>query len=402
MRHRKTITILCMLMMVTLLSTSAFAVSESDVESAIAASSQEEVAGNLLIWFLCAVSFLKISQKIDSFMTSLGINVGRTGGSMLAEMMIAGRALGEAVKATGGAVGSIFNRGHSSNTTNATGQAFTGGGNGMLGIAKRAVGNAAAASATERGSGIGSFVGGAMFGSSLNSGGKFATDVVGAVATGNIATVGSITGAKAAQALTSYLGYSAEGGGVTPSGGSVSASGVTTPSAGADVTSEAGISSGPAIPAEPIGNEDVITVDGGIAGAGVPFAADTPAGEVVSGAAHVTAADEVSTAESKQHQIPAQPPTFRDVEIGGGRITGYETPADGGAERRFAMYNAGQYMTPTGAYETVETADGETWYKQYAQPTVERTPYEESSGQIKYNEKIVEQMPQIPKRKDRV
>ena len=134
MRHRKTITILCMLMMVTLLSTSAFAVSESDVESAIAASSQEEVAGNLFIWFLCAVSFLKISQKIDSFMTSLGINVGRTGGSMLAEMMIAGRTLGEAVKATGGAVGSIFNRGHSSNTTNATGQAFTGGGNGMLAV----------------------------------------------------------------------------------------------------------------------------------------------------------------------------------------------------------------------------------------------------------------------------
>ena len=87
------------------------------------------------------------------------------------------------------------------------------------------------------------------------------------------------------------------------------------------------------------------TIDGGIAGAGVPFAADTPAGEVVSGAAHVTAADEVSSADSEHHQIPARPPTFRDVEIGGGRITGYETPAGGGAERQFAMYNAGQYMS---------------------------------------------------------
>lgn len=217
-----------------------------------------------------------------------------------------------------------------------------------------------------------------------------------------ISTIAAIVTAKAAQALTSYLGYSAEGGGVTPSGGSAPASGVPAPSVDAGVASETGVSSGPAIPAEPIGNEDVITLDGGIAGAGVPFAADTPAGEVVSGAAHVTAADEVSTAENEHHQIPAQPPTFRDVEIGGGRITGYETPAGGGAERQFAMYNAGQYMTPTGDYETVETADGETWYKQYAQPTVERTPYEESSGQIKYNEKIVEQMPQIPKRKDRV
>lgn len=41
-------------------------------------------------------------------------------------------------------------------------------------------------------------------------------------------------------------------------------------------------------------------------------------------------------------------------------------------------------------------------YKQYAQPTVERTPYEDSSGKIKYDEKIVSQMPQIPKRKDHV
>ena len=100
--------------------------------------------------------------------------------------------------------------------------------------------------------------------------------------------------------------------------------------------------------------------------------------------------------------IPSQPPTFRDVEIGGGRITGYETPAGGGEERQFAMYNASQYMVPSGPYEVVKTVDGESWYKQYAQPTVQKTPYEDASGKIKYNEKIVEQMPQIPKRKDRV
>ena len=100
--------------------------------------------------------------------------------------------------------------------------------------------------------------------------------------------------------------------------------------------------------------------------------------------------------------IPQQHPTFRDIEIGGGRITGFETPADGGEERQFAMYNASQYMTPNGDYETVQTADGETWYKQYAQPTVEKTPYEEPGGKIKYNERIVDQMPQVPKRKDRI
>lgn len=94
-----------------MLSTTAFAIEESDVEAAINASSAEAVSGNVFIWFLCALAFLKISQKIDSFMSSLGVNVGRTGGSMLGELMIAGRALGAAAKATGGAIGNLFGGG---------------------------------------------------------------------------------------------------------------------------------------------------------------------------------------------------------------------------------------------------------------------------------------------------
>lgn len=56
----------------------AFALTESDVQSQVSASGKEGVAGNLFVWFLCAVAFLKISQKIDSFMQGLGINVGHT------------------------------------------------------------------------------------------------------------------------------------------------------------------------------------------------------------------------------------------------------------------------------------------------------------------------------------
>ena len=384
MKHRRITVCLLLVLLMALLSTSAFAVDESEVESAIAASGQDAVAGNLFIWFLCAVSFLKISQKIDSFMTSLGINVGRTGGSMMAEMLIAGRALGGAAKATGGAIGNIFNRGHSNTNNQATGQAFTGGGGGMIGVAKRAVGNAAAASATNTAVGLGSVVGGAMFGSSLNNGGKFATDVVGAVATGNISRVGSITGAKAAQALTSYLGYGATAGNGTGAPSSKlamnadsipSAAGESLTSPGTDISVS-----------RDMGGDDVITAEGGATAAAAAYA------------------DEVeSSVQEQQAPIPQQPPTFRDVEIGGGRITGYETPADGGAERQFAMYNAGQYMTPqSGDYETVQTADGETWYKQYAQPTVEKTPHKEPGGQIKYDERIVDRMPQVPKRKDRI
>lgn len=208
MKRKRIFTILVLVLLTCALSTTAFAIDESEVESAIAASSQEEVAGNIFIWFLCAIGFLKVSQKIDSFMASLGVNVGRTGGSMLAELMVAGRGIATAA----GAFGSTVSNRHSSHGTHnggqAAGAAFTGGGNGLVGVTKRAVGNAAASSATGTGSGLSSIIGGAMFGSSLASGGKFATSVIGAVAKGDISSVGSITGEQASEALTSYLGYS--------------------------------------------------------------------------------------------------------------------------------------------------------------------------------------------------
>ena len=384
------------------LCTPAFAIEESEVENAIAASSNEAVAGNIFLWFLCAVAFLKISQKIDSFLAGLGVNVGRTGGSMLTELLIAGRAIGAAASGLSGAAGNIFNRSHASSnstTRQAAGQAFVGSGGGLVGVAKRAAGNAAAGSATGTGSGLGSVIGGAMFGSSMASGGKFANEVVGAVATGNIASVGSIKGEQAAQALTNYLGYGSvatDGSGAVPTApvGEVAAATVI----GEELDSSIGED-----------GEVTITQDGGAAGgASIPGQSPNtiPSSPKVGHEAvekTTEAAPGASPAPAAEGTpIPSQPPTFRDVEIGGGRITGYETPVGGGEERQFAMYNASQYMVPSGPYEVVKTVDGESWYKQYAQPTVQKTPYEDASGKIKYNEKIVEQMPQIPKRKDRV
>ena len=108
MRKRTWTAGIAALMLLLMCCTPALALDESEVESAIAASSNEAVAGNIFIWFLCAVAFLKISQKIDSFLAALGINVGRTGGSMLGELLIAGRAVGSAVGGLGGAVGYII------------------------------------------------------------------------------------------------------------------------------------------------------------------------------------------------------------------------------------------------------------------------------------------------------
>ena len=382
MKRKRIFTILVLVLLTCALSTTAFAIDESEVESAIAASSQEEVAGNIFIWFLCAIGFLKVSQKIDSFMASLGVNVGRTGGSMLAELMVAGRGIATAA----GAFGSTVSNRHSSHGTHnggqAAGAAFTGGGNGLVGVTKRAVGNAAASSATGTGSGLSNIIGGAMFGSSLASGGKFATSVIGAVAKGDISSVGSITGEQASEALTSYLGYSS--------------------AAASEMQTDDPVTI-PTAPT-PMNGEDVVTLDGGTA-AGVippetqPWAAPSAPNPVVSspvGAKPVseggaltgvitTATHTASTTPTAPSPgtvregagVPSSPPTFRNVEIGGGRITGHEVAPDGQSEREFAMYSTEQYMAPTGPYDTVQTVDGASWYRQYAQPKVEKTPYME-------------------------
>ena len=366
MKRNSFITFLAFLLLLCALSTFAFAIDESEVESAIAAS----VTGNVFIWFLCAISFLKVSQKVDSFMASLGINVGRTGGSMLGELMVAGRS----IAAVAGAVGeTVFNRHSSSSAKNsqAAGAAFVGGGNGLISVTKRAAGNAAAASVTGNSAGLGGIVGGAMFGSSLRNGGKFAMSVVGAVAKGNMSSIGSITGEQASEALSGYLGYSpAEAG-------------------GADTFAQG------SIPPAPIPQGDVITLDGGAAAAAssASVSASRPDGH--------TTIPPSSPADGSTH-IPNAPPQFRDVEIGGGRITGHEVSSDGQAEREFAMYSAEQYMAPTGPYDTVQTVDGSSWYRQYAQPTVEKTPYKDHDDKIKYEERIVSQMPPVPKRKDKI
>ena len=69
--------------LVGIFSVSVFALTENEVQDEVSRIGREGVTGNIFVWFLCAVAFLKVSQKIDSFMSSLGINVGHTGGSML-------------------------------------------------------------------------------------------------------------------------------------------------------------------------------------------------------------------------------------------------------------------------------------------------------------------------------
>ncbi len=287
-----TLIFLCMM------ATPVFGLTESDVQTQVNANGAASVTGNLFVWFLCAVAFLKISQKIDSFMSSLGINVGHTGGSLLAEAMITARGVATAKQFTGGFKGSSGN--------SEKGSFFSGG---LAGIASRSITNNAVKNATGNSE---SGLEGRFYNSSVNKGGGFANTVIRKIATGNISKSDSITGKGAENALMSYMGYTA------------------------------------------LGNN----------------ASDVP--------------------------------SFSDVEIGGGRITATEKSAEHPEGIKMGMYDTNQYSAPSGKYSTVTSADGLTWYKQYAQDCVERKPYKAADGMVAYNESIVKKLPDPPRRKDRM
>lgn len=186
----------------TVSSVEAFALTEAEVQAQVDAVGKEAVTGNIFVWFLCAIAFLKVSQKIYSFMGSLGINVGHTGGSMMAEMMIAARGISFA--------NHFIRRGGSGGSGGGApgGVSVTFMQGGLAGVVSRRVERGAAQSATGSGSGG---VGGMAYQSSVSRGGSFANRVIGNIATGNIAYSGSISGANASAALICYLGYTAMG-----------------------------------------------------------------------------------------------------------------------------------------------------------------------------------------------
>ncbi len=80
--------------------------------------------------------------------------------------------------------------------------------------------------------------------------------------------------------------------------------------------------------------------------------------------------NETITTQIQTHNV--QQPKYVDLEIGGGKIRGFERGAD--ETREFVMYSSEQFERPEGNYTTETSNDGVRWYKQYAEPTVIKTP----------------------------
>lgn len=382
-KHRKIIAILLLLFCLCVTCAApAYAITEDEVQQQVDSEGKEAVSGNIFIWFLCAIAFLKASQKIDSFMSSLGINVGHTGGSMLAEAMIATRG----VAALRGGIGGHFSaKGGASGGGGGPGGGDGGAGGflsgGLVGAVGRQFTRGAASSVTGQGGGVTAGISRKMYESSLSKGGDFANKVTGAVAKGRVATAGTMTGPTAAAAMASYFGVRQAGSMGAAAAGAVAADEYRE---GPEYGGSADFEGSPGVGSPP---------PSGASESGIH---DAPGGGAFdhSGDAGGSYAPEMG--------FSPHIPSYTDVEIGGGRVTGVETTPEQPGGVQFAMYSAEQYSRPTGEHSTVEAVDGSKWYKQYARDTVDRTPYMDEEGEIKYHEKIVKTLPKPPSRKDRM
>lgn len=552
MRKRFFLNCLLILTLVIVMSTNAFAISESDVESAVSASGKEAVSGNVLVWFLCAIAFLKVSQKIDSFLSSLGLNVGHTGGSMLSEAMIAMRAINTATSAVGSALGSRSHHasapasGKSGVGSAASAGFFSGG---LVGMASRKIASDAVRTATAEKNIVQpqqaeATVSRTHASSDTHSGSQTASEqqrqntsqLDQNQQTVSSRVVNSEQREKSQQALhesqhsmdasqlhqdtqtaqeqqfhaalhtedqqASHLAFQSEQGefvgsvvqsdefeasseearteqsqvmqsalqqeqiGVTQREQAQYTQQETQSSTFGQVESQSrqhtaqsdkqffsvrnGLSkttiaertvqaqerpgrflhsrTPSAAPASAPANEAPAARPAPIPSAptqfrsfgGTLFAkslyqggafANDVIGTVAKGDYRTTGSitGETATRSLMSYmgfttlgEHATNIPRYQDVEIGGGRITGREFTPEHPGGIDFCMYHADQYTQPKGDYSKVYSADDAAWYKQYAEDTVERKPYQAEDGKIAYHEKIVQKLPNPPQRKDRM
>ena len=360
-----------------------FALTEDEAAAAVDAQGKDAVSGNLFLWLLCAIAFLKVATKLDGILHSLGIGVSRSPGSMLSEALLAFRGfeIGKAFMGLGAAKAAA-----STATAKATpGNTFAGG---LSGMVSRHVQQSTASSISGQSGGIGTPLGGAMYHNSLGKDGGFASKVIGSIATGQ--TSGSITGDSAVEALNGYFSGTSDADAMP-----VPATGENIPTAMATAENDAVIDS--PIPATPLALEGDSTVD----------VSPTRDGEIAlrAGGSAVVEQTTIPTSSSIQQAamnrvlLGQMGNSVTDVEIGGGKIQGREI-IPGRGQIQFAMYNARQYEKPEGHFTEQTSRDGEKWYKVYATTRVEKTPtVQDERGRMQYDERKVAAMPKAPARR---
>ncbi|WP_294829701.1 hypothetical protein [uncultured Gemmiger sp.] len=357
---------------------------EDEAAAAVDAQGKDAVSGNLFLWLLCAIAFLKVSTKLDGILHSLGIGVSRSPGSMLSEALLAFRGfeIGKAFMGLGAAKAAAA----TANAKATPGNTFAGG---LSGMVSRHAQQSTASSISGQSGGIGASLGGTMYHNSLGKDGGFASKVIGSIATGQ--TSGCITGDSAVEALNGYFAGTSDAEAMP-----IPATGENIPTAMAAVDTDA-VTDSP-IPATPLALEGDSTVD-------VSPTRDSEIAMRAGGSSAITEQSTIPTSSSIQQAamnrvlLGQMGNSVTDVEIGGGKIQGREI-IPGRGQIQFAMYNARQYEKPEGNFTEQTSRDGEKWYKVYATTRVEKTPIvQDERGHMQYDERKVAAMPKAPARR---
>jgi len=324
--------------------------------------------GNVFLWIFCALAFLKVSQKFDTYLSSLGLSVAQTGAGMGMEMLMVARTM-TGVMGRGGShsAGSMF-RGGANAGANAAGAA-----GGMAGFANKLKGNSYVRDAVVEGGqrmgagGVGGMVGRA-FGSAAAKGGATLTgDSIASVAGRAPQVSGKIGGDIADRSLGNFMPHMAR----MPlqdtqiSGGHISTTAMMPDGKEASVEMySAAQFDKPNAPHTMVQASDgstwyqMASGDGAGAFYGTPGFSSNP-----SEAAQVAAA------------FPNMPEgtMLRTVDDGV-----MEASAPDGSTSM--MYSAAHYDEPGGPHETITAGDGMQWYSMAAHADPPQFEYEGGSS----------------------
>ena len=170
--------------------------------------------GNVFLWIFCALALLKIAQRCDSYLAAMGLSVAQTGSSMGVEMLMAARALTGFSKG-GGSAASVF--GASAKGAAGSASAGTAAASGLSGFVNRVKPNSFVRDAVVdggsrmgAGGGVG-FVGRVFGGMAARNGATLTPGSISSVATRLPSVSGTIGGDIADRSITGYIPHLANG-----------------------------------------------------------------------------------------------------------------------------------------------------------------------------------------------
>lgn len=322
--------------------------------------------GSIFLWLFCAIAFLKVAQRFDTYLATIGLNAAQTGTGIGMEMLVAARVL----TGFGGgglrSAGSVF-RGAPSGSV--------GGGGFFAGFANRFRGNSYVRDSVVQGGmrmGMGGpmgFVGRAVGGLAARNGASLTGNSISSVAGKMPNASGTISGDIADRSLQNYLPHLA---GKSLSGTEISGGKITTNMTCADGKSASMSFYNSAQYEEPSGPHSVVNAADG--SKWYQMASGEGAASVFN-APHFDGTEDAATLSAAFPGIQ-DGTSLRTVDNGI-----MEATTDSGNS---LWYSSAAYDEPTAPHSVVQASDGMEWYAM--QPNASAPVFETGDDSAAYNQ----------------